>query len=85
MKDYVEKLQKDINTLSDNSIGCSGVLNFNGFPDLGSKTFANQFPVNEYPFLYNEAVNQTKNPTTEKPSKKMESYPKKAKRKIRID
>jgi len=26
-KIYVEKLQEDMNTLSDNSIGCSGVIN----------------------------------------------------------
>lgn len=81
MKDYVEKLQKDINTLSDNSIGCSGVINLQEL----RTTIAGIGSGYIDPELFYEAIEKIKNPITEEPSKKMGSYPERAQRKVRLD
>ncbi len=95
---YVKKLQKDMNTLSDlakvfepkNEIGCSGVINtdfdltevFESLKEDYDETFNEETPPASSGTINIQDVQPRK---IEEPSKKMESYPERTQRKVRLD
>ena len=87
-KSYIEKLQEDINSLSNNQIGCSGIINIQEIylPIVqGSDWNPKGIFVPTVKPQKDDICIIPQNPETEKPSKKMESYPKRTQRKIRLD